>query len=67
MNFEEIIIIERVFIRRRWTQNGANFPPPNFENNFDNHQNNQQNHNLGQMQNLDQIRLEGEIKVYFNG
>ena len=59
MNFEEIIIIERVFIRRRWSQNGANFHPPNFENDFDNDQNNQQNHNLGQMQNFEQMRLGG--------
>lgn len=55
MNFEEIIIIERVFIRRRWSQNGANF----HENDFNNHQNNQQNHNLGQMQNFEQMRLGG--------
>ena len=59
MNFEEIIIIERIYIRRRWSRNEANFSPPNFANNFDNHQNNQQNQNFGQIQNFEQIRFEG--------
>ena len=63
MNFEELIIIERIYIRRRWWQEQSNNPPdqenpggiqgPNFPDN-----NNQQ-----RAQNLLPIENEGNLKL----
>ena len=52
MNYEEVIIFERVYIRRRWWQNQRPSPPPGENPGGNQGRNNEANRIHGQAQNL---------------
>ena len=63
MNYEELIIFERVYIRRRWRQSQRNSPPPE-ENLGGNQRNdNEANQNHNQAQNFIPLQIEGSENI----
>ena len=59
MNYEELIIFERVYIRRRWWQSQSNSPPPGENPGENQRQINEANQFRYRAENFIPLQLEG--------